>query len=88
MAEIRDVEGNPLVRGEAAMAYVFSNQFVALSEAAGRPLKLVSLPRIKKDGPLALSIMSSQMFSIAKASRKKRQRPGFSTSLSTTSTPT
>lgn len=77
MAEIRDVEGNPLVRGEAAMAYVFSNQFVALSEAAGRPLKLVSLPRIKKDGPLALSIMSSQMFSIAKASRNKEAAARF-----------
>src|SRR5690606_36045313 len=63
MAEIRDVEGNPIVRGESAMAYIFSNQFVALSQAAGRPLKLVSLPRVSPDGPLSLTIMSSQMFS-------------------------
>lgn len=77
MAEIRDVEGNPIVRGEAAMAYIFSNQFVALSEAAGRPLKMVSLPRVYRDGPLSLTIMSSQMFSIAKNSRQKEAAARF-----------
>lgn len=77
MAEIQDVEGNPLVRGDAAMAYIFSNQFVALSEAAGRPLKLISLPRVHADGPLSLTIMSSQMFSIAKNSKQKEAAAQF-----------
>jgi len=77
MAEIRDVEGNPIVRGEAAMAYIFSNQFVALSQAAGRPLKMASLPRVHPDGPLSLTIMSSQMFSIARNSRQKEAAARF-----------
>ena len=77
MAEIKDIEGNPLVRGEAAMAFVFSNQFVALSEAAGRPLKLVSIPRRYKDGPLSMTIMSSQMFCISKNSKQKENAAKF-----------
>lgn len=77
MAEIRDVEGNPIVRGEAAMAWVYSNQFVALSEAAGRPLKLISLPRRTSDGPLSQTIMSSQMFCLAKNSKQKEAAAQF-----------
>lgn len=77
MAEIKDIEGNPLVRGEAAMAFVFSNQFVALSEVAGRPLKLVSIPRRYKDGPLSMTIMSSQMFCISKNSKQKENAAKF-----------
>lgn len=71
MAEIKDIEGNPLVRGESAMAWLYSNQFVALSESAGRPLKLVSMPRRRSDGPLSQTIMSSQMFCISKNSKHK-----------------
>lgn len=71
MAEIKDIEGNPLVRGEAAMAWLYSNQFVALSNSANRPLKMTCLPRIKSDGPLSQTIMSSQMFCIAKNSKHK-----------------
>src|SRR5690554_226479 len=77
MAEIKDIQGNPLVRGEAAMAWVYSNQFVALSETAGRPLKLVCLPRRKKDGPLSQTIMSSQMFCVAKNSPYKKEAAEF-----------
>lgn len=77
MAEIRDIEGNPIVRGEAAMAWLYSNQFVALSEAANRPLKLVSLPRRTPDGPLSMQIMSSQMFSISNKSKQKEAAAKF-----------
>lgn len=77
MAEIKDVEGNPLVRGEAAMAWVYSNQFVALSNAAGRPLKLVCLPRRKSNGPLSQTIMSSQMFCIARNSKNREGAAKF-----------
>lgn len=77
MAEIKDIEGNPLVRGEAAMAWCYSNQFVALSAAAGRPLKLVCLPRRYEDGPLSQTIMSSQMFCISKNSKHKEAAAKF-----------
>ncbi|NLG85557.1 MAG: carbohydrate ABC transporter substrate-binding protein, partial [Firmicutes bacterium] len=77
MAEIKDIEGNPLVRGEAAMAWLYSNQFVALSKAAGLPLALVCLPRVKRNGPLAQTIMSSQMFCIAKNSKHKKAAAEF-----------
>lgn len=77
MAEIKDIEGNPLVRGEAAMAWLYSNQFVALSNSAKRPLKLVCLPRRTKNGPLSQTIMSSQMFCIAKNSKHKQAAAEF-----------
>jgi multiple sugar transport system substrate-binding protein len=59
------------------MAWVYSNQFVALSEAAGRPLKLISLPRRTSDGPLSQTIMSSQMFCLAKNSKQKEAAAQF-----------
>ena len=77
MAEVRDIEGDPLVRGEAAMTWLFSNQFVALSESANRPLSLVVMPRRKADGPLSQTIMSSQMFCISKNSQNKTAAAQF-----------
>lgn len=77
MAEIKDIEGNPIVRGEAAMAWCYSNQFVALSNAAGRPLKLVCLPRRTSDGPLEQSIMSSQMMCMSSQSKHKEAAAKF-----------
>ena len=65
IAEIKDIEGDFLVTGEAAMTWVASNQFIALSEAAGRELNLVPIPRRTKDGPAGSAIQSSQMFSIS-----------------------
>lgn len=77
MAEIKDIEGNPLVRGESAMAWAYSNQFVALTEASGRPLRLVCLPRRTNSGPLSQTIMSSQMFCISKSSQHKQAAAEF-----------
>ncbi len=77
MAEIKDIEGNPLVRGESAMAWLYSNQFVALSNAAGRPLKLVCLPRRYNDGPLSQTIMSSQMLCMSNQSKQKEEVAKF-----------
>lgn len=77
MAEIKDIEGDPLVTGKAAMTWVSSNQFVALSSAADRPLALVFPPRRTNDGPLAQSIMSSQMFCIYKGSGQKEAAAEF-----------
>lgn len=77
MAEVRDIEGDPLVRGEAAMTFIFANQLVALMDAAQRPLSLAPLPRRTVDGPLAQTIMSSQMFTIAKTSEYQKEAAQF-----------
>ncbi len=77
MAEIKDIEGNPLVKGQAAMAWMYSNQFVALTNAAKRPLALAFLPRRTKTGPLSMSIMSSQMFCMSRDSRHKQAAAQF-----------
>lgn len=77
MAEIKNIEADPLVTGKAAMTWITSNQFVALSAAAKRPLALVMPPRRMYDGPLAQTITSSQMFSIWKGSKKKEAAAKF-----------
>ncbi len=78
IAEIRgDIERDPLVRGQAAMTWVASNQFIALSAAAGRPLRLVCPPRRYKDGPLGLTIVSSQMFSLYNEGTQKDEAAKF-----------
>ena len=71
MAEIKNIEGDPLVSGKAAMTWIYSNQFVALSTAAKRPLAIIMPPRRTYSGPLAQTITSSQMFSIWKGSGHK-----------------
>ncbi|MDD4113743.1 MAG: extracellular solute-binding protein, partial [Herbinix sp.] len=77
IAEIKDIEGDFLVTGEAAMTWVASNQFIALSEAAGKELKLVPIPRRTKDGPAGASIQSSQMFSISQDSKNPVEAAKF-----------
>jgi len=65
---IVDIEGDLLVTGEAAMTWVASNQFIAVSRAAGRPLRLAPLPRLMADGESGMGPVSSQMFSISNTS--------------------
>lgn len=77
LAEIKDIEGDFLVTGEAAMTWVASNQFIALAEAAGRELKLVPIPRRTKDGPAGAAIQSSQMFSISTDSKNPEEAAKF-----------
>lgn len=77
IAEIKDIEGDFLVTGEAAMTWVASNQFIALSQAAGRELKLVPIPRRTKDGPAGCAIQSSQMFSISTDSKNPKEAAKF-----------
>lgn len=77
MAEIKNIESDPLVSGKAAMTWIYSNQFVALSTAAKRPLALIMPPRRTYDGPLSLYTSSSQMFSIWKGSRHKEAAAKF-----------
>lgn len=77
IAEIKDIEGDFLVTGEAAMTWVASNQFIALSEAAGRELKLATIPRRTADGPAGATINSSQMFCISNDSKNAEEAAKF-----------
>ena len=75
--EIADIEQDFVVTGEAAMTWVASNQFVALSEAAGRELKLINPPRKKADGPAGVSIQSSQMLCVSQDSKYPEEAAKF-----------
>ncbi len=77
LAEIKNIEGDPLVTGKAAMTWVASNQFIALSKAANRTLALVMPPRRSIYGSVYNSIMSSQMFCISKNSENKEAAARF-----------
>ncbi|HWT27238.1 MAG TPA: extracellular solute-binding protein [Mobilitalea sp.] len=77
IAEIKDIQGDYLATGEAAMTWVASNQFIALSEAAGRELKLVPAPRRTADGPSGSTIQSSQMFCVSKDSKHPEEAAKF-----------
>lgn len=77
IAEIKDIEGDYLVTGDAAMTWVASNQFIALADAAGRELKLTTLPRKTADGPAGTTINSSQMFSVSKNSANPEEAAKF-----------
>jgi multiple sugar transport system substrate-binding protein len=77
MAEIKNIEVDLLVSGKAAMTWISSNQFVALSTAAKRPLTLIMPPRRTGSGPIPQSVTSSQMFSIWKGSAQKEAAARF-----------
>lgn len=68
IAEIKDIEGDYLVTGEAAMTWVASNQMPTIAEAAGREIKIATVPRKEADGPSGAAIQSSQMLCISKDS--------------------
>lgn len=76
-AEVSDVEGDFIVSSEAAMTWVATNQFPTLVEAAGRELRLASVPRRDHDDPFGLTLNSSQMFSIPTGSEHKEEAAKF-----------
>ena len=77
IAEIKDIEGDYLVTGEAAMTWVASNQLAALVNAAGREIKIVPAPRKTTDGPSGTVIQSSQMLCISKDSKVPEEAAKF-----------
>jgi multiple sugar transport system substrate-binding protein len=77
ISEIKDIEGDLLVTKEAAMTWISSNQFIALSSAAGRSLKPAFIPRRDKTAPSATQISSSQMLSIYNKSKYKEEAAKF-----------
>lgn len=77
IAEIKDIEGDYLVTGDAAMTWVASNQLAALINAAGREIKIVPAPRKVADGPSGTVIQSSQMLCISKDSKVATEAAKF-----------
>lgn len=77
IAEIKDIEGDYIVPGEAAITWVASNQFIALSEASQRELKLATIPRKSADGPSGMAVQSSQMLSVSKDSKHAEEAAKF-----------
>ncbi len=77
MAEIKDIEGDYLVTGEAAMSWVASNQLTAMAKAAGREIKIAPVPRKTQDGPSGAAVQSSQMLCISKDSKAPEEAAKF-----------
>ncbi|MBP5599686.1 MAG: extracellular solute-binding protein [Lachnospiraceae bacterium] len=79
--EIADIEQDFVVSGEAAMTWVASNQYAALSEAAKangiEELKLINPPRKKADGPAGITIQSSQMLCVSQDSKYPAEAAKF-----------
>lgn len=75
--EIKDIEGDFLVTGDAAMTWVSSNQISSIVKAAGREIKIAPVPRITKDGPYGMGIQSSQQLCISKNSNQKEEAAKF-----------
>lgn len=77
IAEIKDIEGDYLVTGDAAMTWVASNQFIAVSNAAERELKIVLPPRQEKGGITGSAMQSSQLFGVYSGSDHKEEAAKF-----------
>ena len=71
------VEGNLIVTGQAAMAFFWSNQLVAVSTAAGRPLKLTLFPRGGPDRISGVYLKPSMFFSISAQTAHPREAAMF-----------
>ncbi len=77
IAEIKDIEGDYLVTGDAAMTWVASNQMPTLAAAAGREIKLAPIPRKRADGPSGATIQSSQMLCVSTSSSVPEEAAKF-----------
>jgi multiple sugar transport system substrate-binding protein len=73
------IEAEPMVKGKAAMEYLWSNQIVAVAKAAGegRHFVLNHLPRMKPDGPAANYVKPSQFFSVTSHSKHPKEAAMF-----------
>lgn len=75
--EIKDIEGDYLVTGDAAMTWVASNQLKSIAKAAGREIKLAMVPKLSKDGAYGMSVQSSQQLCVSKNSANKEAAAAF-----------
>jgi pectin-derived oligosaccharide transport system substrate-binding protein len=74
-----NVEALPIVKGNAAMQYLWSNQLVAAWKAAGdtRHFQLTFLPRTSPDGKAENYLKPSQFISITKDSKHPKEAAMF-----------
>ena len=75
--EIKDIENDYLVTGDAAMTWVASNQINSIVNASGREIKVAPVPRIEKDGAYGMIVQSSQMLCVSKTSKHKEEAAKF-----------
>lgn len=75
--EIKDIEGDYLVTGDAAMTWVSSNQIASIVKAAGREIGIAPVPRITKDGSYGMGVQSSQQLCIANNSKYQDEAARF-----------
>jgi multiple sugar transport system substrate-binding protein len=71
VAAVKDVQGEYIVFGKAAMIFAWSNQVAALFTAANRPLKLAVVPRISAAGPSGMFVRASQHMCVALTSKNQ-----------------
>lgn len=74
-AQVKGLEDDPLVKGQAASIWQWTNQYVGLSQVADRPLEMHPLP-----GPGAkegLFLKPSMFWSITKNSQNKEEAAKF-----------
>ncbi|MCM8900211.1 extracellular solute-binding protein [Caldicoprobacter algeriensis] len=75
--EVKSVEDEFLVTKKAAMAAVHSNQIVAMTKAANRPLKLALLPKHKDQVKEGMYVKPSMFFAVAATSKNKDKAVQF-----------
>lgn len=75
--EIKDIENDYLVTGDAAMTWVASNQINSIVNAAGREIKVAPTPRIEEDGAYGMIVQSSQMLCVSQNSEYKEEAAKF-----------
>ncbi|MCP4404971.1 MAG: carbohydrate ABC transporter substrate-binding protein, partial [bacterium] len=75
----KGIEGQPIVSGKAAMVYMWSNQIIAVWNAAGegREFKMVHLPRAKADGPAANYVKPGQFLAVTAHSKHPKEAAMF-----------
>ncbi len=71
VAAVKDIMGEYIVSGKAAMTFAWSNQVAALFTAANRPLKLAMVPKISASGPSGMFVRASQHLVVSKYSKYK-----------------
>ena len=64
--ELHTVENDLMVVRKSAMAGYWTNQIVAITKAAGRPIKMVLLPRVKRQVKEGTYLKPSMFFSITR----------------------
>ena len=71
VASITTVEQNPIVSGAAWLSSCWSNQYVALANAAKRPLTMINMPIDKSDKEMGLYNKPGQFLSVSATTKYK-----------------